>query len=66
MAYGKTIVSSNYAEPSHVLKNGKTGFLVNNQPKAFAEKILSLKNQKEEINEISAAVKKDFEENYLN
>jgi len=53
MACGKPVVASNIGGPTHIIKEGKTGFLVPpGQPKAIAERILELLNDESRMKEM--------------
>jgi len=63
MSSGKIILSSDFGEPKEIIKNGETGFLVQNTPEAFAQSIVE-KYPAGILTEMSKKVTEDFLNNY--
>jgi glycosyltransferase involved in cell wall biosynthesis len=64
MALGKPLIASRFGEPAEILRNGRTAWLSENVPRAFAERILRVKNQSVAAATMGARVRKDFLDHY--
>lgn len=62
MSYGKPVVASNVGGISEIVENGKNGYVVENSPQAFAEKISYILENEDVYHSFSAYSLKRFTE----
>ena len=62
MSYGKPVVASNVGGISEIVENGKNGYVVENSPQAFAEKITYILENEDVYHSFSAYSLKRFTE----
>ena len=64
LVVSKAVLAPDFGEPRHVLENEKTGFLVANNPDAFAGKVVGLESKKDLLDRVGKEALAKFEENY--
>ncbi len=64
MAMGKIIVASDFGEPKNIIRNNRTGFLVDNNPDKFAKKIHYVYKNQHLIGQMAPNIISDFKSKF--
>jgi glycosyltransferase involved in cell wall biosynthesis len=64
LSAGRVVIASDFGEPRQILAEGETGYLCNNDPIHFAEKIIAVSSSPEKMQAVSRQAKQLFETSF--